>query len=141
MKETPIPTNRLVHWDIDPQNILLGDYYVGPRPERHGVVPVLKLGDFGSACAINPELLQQRSLMWQLRANAKYRFFTPEQFSEEWDWIDGCPNDAGHIRHGTAGQYGWKTNLYQLGLLTFTPGDGLCHHALLPRRAAVPGTD
>ncbi|KAK4234577.1 hypothetical protein C8A03DRAFT_37639, partial [Achaetomium macrosporum] len=39
----------LVHFDIDPQNILVGDLNIGPQEDHHGLVSVMKVGDFGDA--------------------------------------------------------------------------------------------
>ena len=78
-----------------------------------------------------------RDYMWITRTLAKPHYFTPvggppliasniadhhnfpqEQFSEEWDWVDTTPI-AADPRPPTAGNYSWKTNLYQFALVSF----------------------
>ena len=44
--------SHLVHFDIDPTNFLIGDFGHGseaPAPDRHLMVPVFKVSDFGMA--------------------------------------------------------------------------------------------
>jgi serine/threonine protein kinase len=55
----------LVHFDLDPQNVLIGDfeephYHRPDRPlDRHLVSPVLKINDFGLSRYYSPEAYQK----------------------------------------------------------------------------------
>ncbi|KAK3305278.1 uncharacterized protein B0T15DRAFT_531814 [Chaetomium strumarium] len=128
----------LVHWDIDPQNVLVGDLNTGPQADHHDLVPVLKLSDFGSAYTMIPQAFVNASSMWQFRDRSKTFYTTPvstllcpeglglllqllttqEQFTEEWNWVDTFPRAARFdgVRK-TAGKYSYKTNLYQMALV------------------------
>ncbi|KAK4148579.1 kinase-like domain-containing protein [Chaetomidium leptoderma] len=106
----------LVHFDIDPQNCLLGSLGVGPSHDRHTSFPVVKIGDFGNAANITKAFLDSRELMWEYRKLAKFNFFTPEQFTQEWDWVTDCPNTLNDPKARVAGKYSWKINLFQCAL-------------------------
>lgn len=41
-----------------------------------------------------------------------------EQFTEEWDFVPGAPSQHGPRGEGTAGNYHWWTNIYQVGLVS-----------------------
>ncbi|KAK4098421.1 hypothetical protein N658DRAFT_544222 [Parathielavia hyrcaniae] len=88
MEQIPngVDEDRFVHFDIDPQNIFVGDDDHLPGFD-HPVVPGLKLGDFGLGRSIRDLELQHPDYMLMFRRLAKYYFFTPEQFSAEWDYI------------------------------------------------------
>ncbi|KAK3349852.1 kinase-like domain-containing protein [Lasiosphaeria hispida] len=113
-------SSGLVHFDIDPSNILIGELGHGPPDDGHKIIPVMKLGDFGLAKYFKPDSEDFRDVkkVWEARSRAKPGYYTPEQFTEEWDWIEFLPNDSPQS-HKTAGQYSWRTNLYQVGLLMF----------------------
>ncbi|KAH6842485.1 kinase-like domain-containing protein [Chaetomium sp. MPI-CAGE-AT-0009] len=119
----------LVHFDIDPQNILFGGCPAGPLDDPHDDFPVVKVGDFGNAWKIDADFLRKRSDMWTFRDQAKPNFSTPEQFTAEWDWVKNYPGEEILITEEdadngilppapieVAGKYSWKTNLYQLAL-------------------------
>ncbi|SPQ26524.1 e5d116fe-8e6a-4eff-85a8-5ff407c4962d [Thermothielavioides terrestris] len=112
----PFPGMGMVHFDIDPLNIFVGNLNTGPAHDRHARVPVLKLGDFGSAHEIDDQVLSDEEKIWKLRRAGKVQYKTPEQFTEEWDWMIGRFDEASLVRK-TAGKYGWHTNLYQLALV------------------------
>ncbi|KAL2261801.1 hypothetical protein VTK26DRAFT_3275 [Humicola hyalothermophila] len=122
------PDSVWIHFDIDPTNILVGDFDnspSGPRRPHHLVTPVLKLNDFGLCTEMSPFLKDPES-MWDARINGKHSWFSPEQFSTEWDYIPGAPTTRAKV----AGKYSWKTNMWQLAqvmwcLIThFEPPDG-----------------
>ncbi|KAK4140571.1 uncharacterized protein C8A04DRAFT_31908 [Dichotomopilus funicola] len=106
--------DRYVHFDIDPQNVLVGD----DNPETgHHIIPLLKLSDFGLASDIPNQDLSNHEWMLSLRRLAKYLFFTPEQFTDQWDTVPrGVAPGAMNPRPSVAGNFSWKTNLYQMGL-------------------------
>lgn len=100
-----------VHFDIDPKNILIGDFlYAGvqnyqapppaghpappPQPDihkdPHHYVPCLKLADFGvmhewDINCDDPKFVQQQ------RRQGKDDYRTPEQFTQEWETVDQLP--------------------------------------------------
>ncbi|KAK4043906.1 hypothetical protein C8A01DRAFT_12627 [Parachaetomium inaequale] len=110
--EDPDP---FVHFDIDPQNILVGKNEPG---SDHPLIPGLQLSDFGLAEELEDWHYTDNQYMLELRRMAKDRYFTPEQFSAQWDWI---PLNEGpgtmNPRPEVAGNYGWKSNLFQMALV------------------------
>ncbi|KAK4119551.1 hypothetical protein N657DRAFT_674818 [Parathielavia appendiculata] len=86
----------VVHFDIDPQNILLGNINIGPANDRHALLPVFQLTDCGLARAIDLTYV----------SNARRRGTV------------GFLNDRReNPRPKTAGKYCWKTNLYQFAVV------------------------
>ncbi|KAH6617370.1 kinase-like domain-containing protein [Chaetomium tenue] len=120
----------LVHFDIDPQNLLFGGFpTVVARDDPHYDFPVLKVGDFGNAFKVDDAFLASRHYMWTFREQAKPNFMAPEQFTAEWDWVANNPSEQVLVPEEDqkgdilppppieiAGKYSWKTNLYQLAL-------------------------
>ncbi|KAH6617373.1 hypothetical protein F5144DRAFT_624109 [Chaetomium tenue] len=106
---------RFIHWDIDPQNILVGGNEPG---SDHPLVPALKLADFGVATLLTGEDLLRSDYMLALRDSAKRSYCTPEQFTQEWDYVpyDRTPWMMEELPR-VAGNYSWKTNLFQMGLV------------------------
>ncbi|KAM7186254.1 hypothetical protein V8F20_011459 [Naviculisporaceae sp. PSN 640] len=112
------------------------------RKDGHGHTPVLKLADFGLAEAWNPSDMNHPKFREDNNARAwtmartrwcgKVRYLTPEQWSPEWDYVEWEPitQEEADVRAadpalqtrnpGTivtvAGQYSWKSNLYQVAL-------------------------
>ncbi|KAL2148949.1 hypothetical protein VTH82DRAFT_1635 [Thermothelomyces myriococcoides] len=107
--------DRFVHFDIDPCNVLVGANEPG---SSHPLIPLLKLSDFGLARMLPLSTLQRRTRMLQLRRMAKLAYFTPEQFTSEWDFVFAnytpwtMPNQP-----EIAGNLGWRNNLFQIGLV------------------------
>ncbi|KAK4152165.1 hypothetical protein C8A00DRAFT_16480 [Chaetomidium leptoderma] len=108
--------SKFVHFDIDPQN---SKHVAEPGLNNHPLIPVMKLSDFGIASDIQDQDLSDRDLMWQLRPLAKYGFFTPEQFTEEWDYVPAgqAPRAGNPPFPKVAGNFTWKNNLFQMGLV------------------------
>ncbi|KAK3305276.1 uncharacterized protein B0T15DRAFT_555276 [Chaetomium strumarium] len=104
-----------VHFDIVPNNILVGD--PGRDPD-HPLLPVLKMGDFGLGRTVTRRHYVQDDLPWYYRTLGKFGYFTPEQFSAEWDYI---PLGRGPLSlaepWSVAGKYFWTHNLFQIGLV------------------------
>ncbi|KAK4444726.1 kinase-like domain-containing protein [Podospora aff. communis PSN243] len=109
------PNERWVHLDLEPSNFLVGEYTAG-----HHLIPSVKLNDFGTANeferyknkihGFRPVIPDYN--FHEQRRMAKNGWFTPEQFTEEWDYIGEDVPPAGTK---IAGQFGWKTNLWQAG--------------------------
>ncbi|KAI0396987.1 kinase-like domain-containing protein [Xylariaceae sp. FL0594] len=99
---------RMVHFDFDPSNIFVGDLRLGAE---HQISPILKLGDFGLAT----EILVQKSYDYyeKFRSYGKYSWFSPEQFSLDWDYIQEDPH--GVHDHPIAGNFGSHTNIWAVG--------------------------
>ncbi|KAJ9144545.1 hypothetical protein NKR23_g5943 [Pleurostoma richardsiae] len=109
--ETPAPdppTNPLVHFDLDPLNVMVSGF-----DESHMLVPVVKIGDLGSVKDVRRYRFD-RYYAWGFRRQGKYRIYPPEAFTPEWDRIVTVPSDYGEK---TAGNYGEWTNLYQAALI------------------------
>lgn len=102
--------SRIVHFDMDPKNIFVGDF-VG---EEHKLTPLLKLGDFGLATKIEDNKLD--SYYERFRDWGKLGFLAPEQFCLDWDYIPRGRNRT--VRdHPIAGNYRWHTNLWGVGMI------------------------
>lgn len=152
-----------VHFDIDPRNILVGSFcFAGvqtshqpvpppiSRKDPHRYVPCLKLADFGAmrdwdrnstgVYSGDPICAQDQ------RQQGKVDYRTPEQFTQEWEWVKflpgrkpdpppanlppGAPNPNANPNNpdlaagvpdwctpvDMAGLYTWKSNLYQFAL-------------------------
>ncbi|KAK4653268.1 hypothetical protein QC762_511883 [Podospora pseudocomata] len=94
--------DTMVHYDIDPLNNL-------------GLIHIYN----GNTSAWD---------YWNSRGTGKQAVYTPEQFSEEWDYINGNPRT---IKSETAGKSNWWTNLYQIALVIWQMVS-LCHAELPP---------
>ncbi|ROV86701.1 hypothetical protein VMCG_10932 [Cytospora schulzeri] len=106
------PDAPMVHFDIDPQNALVGDF--GPPGGDHSSVPIVKIGDPGLGEMVDWNFSRDEFNLWAQRICGKPDFFTPEQFTPEWDYEASRSLD--HLaREQTAGNYQWWSNLYQVG--------------------------
>ncbi|KAF8851617.1 kinase-like protein [Acephala macrosclerotiorum] len=103
---------NIVHFDIKPENILVGD-----RDGQH-VTPVLKFGDFGKSQKYGTAEKQDISNGMKIkredwRISGTDTYFTPEQFSEEWDYLGWETSEI-------AGKYSSdKTNIFGVGILMY----------------------
>ncbi|KAK3385159.1 hypothetical protein B0H63DRAFT_179920 [Podospora didyma] len=123
---------QFVHLDIDPQNVLIGNRNTSTHPRHpsarapaaandpHTLVPPFKVADFGTGRDMNgslPRSWRRFEKFHQLRTLGKEKYYAPEQFSEEWNWVMDMPFRQPYLR--TAGQYDWKTNLWGVGCVMF----------------------
>ncbi|KAI0517512.1 kinase-like domain-containing protein [Xylaria bambusicola] len=113
LPEHNVEPRRICHFDFDPRNIFIGDIATNAE---HRCAPILKLGDFGLAT----EVLNGKENFYyeRLRYYGKRGFYAPEQFCEDWDYID--PDDDQVHLHRIAGNYGMHTNLWAVGLVMET---------------------
>ncbi|KAI1747661.1 kinase-like domain-containing protein [Xylaria castorea] len=116
IKET-IPTRlrdnprRIVHFDMDPKNIFVGDIW--PGDEEHSITPILKLGDFGLTTEVVPG--KHDFYYERLRQFGKKGYYAPEQFCQDWDYIEP---DRDQVQYQTlAGNFGVHTNVWAVGYL------------------------
>ncbi|KAK4443352.1 kinase-like domain-containing protein [Podospora aff. communis PSN243] len=104
-----------VHFDLDPSNFLVGDYNEDEQRPGHKLIPPILVNDFGITRDIN-RLRSNADLhenFHSLRRSGKRSYYTPEQFTSEWDFIgDELVPPA---NTSVAGQYNWRTNLWQVG--------------------------
>lgn len=110
---------RFVHFDLDPQNILVGDFDAD-RGSDHYSVPNLKLSDFGCMQEVTRTKLRDVTYMHSLRRVGKTMYLAPEQFTTEWDlpfWDQRQPPQDWPAE--VAGKFSNKTNLFQLGLVMY----------------------
>ncbi|KAG6362516.1 hypothetical protein INS49_007608 [Diaporthe citri] len=120
--DVPIETaSSLVHFDIDPDNILIGDFESDPGSHTHEIVPIFK-AYLGVARRLD-ELerdrndLQNRDAIYKKAGESGKPHTTDtrleqEQFTKEWDYLAGPPS---RTNEPVAGNYSWKTNLYAVG--------------------------
>lgn len=103
--------------DMNDRNVMIASYdFDEPSGGHdHSDVPVFKIGDLGIARSF-------RTPFWQRHATARLFNMTmgnpmcqaPESWSEGWKNVkDWATFDA----EETAGKFGWKTNLWQVGQL------------------------
>lgn len=90
----------IIHFDLKPENIFLNE-----RNTRHAHTPVCVVGDFGLA-AHQPADRAIREDIETLRGHGTPGHYTPEQFTEAWDFDDW---ETSH-----AGDYSSHTNLWQM---------------------------
>jgi serine/threonine protein kinase len=107
----PDPVNNtMVHFDLDTKNILIGDF----DEDEHSIIPVMKIADLGLCQNVDLRFRNDAYKMWSTRRYGKINIYTPEQFTEEWDWVKRTPISEPGAERGTAGNYHWWTNLYQV---------------------------
>ncbi|OTA54525.1 kinase-like protein [Hypoxylon sp. EC38] len=128
---------NIIHFDIDPSNIFIGNMerpagsaetaseksgkrtYDVAFPDRaeneHHLVPKLKLADFGISRDIKPH--KRNIYYWYRRKAGKDSFYTPEQFGAEWDAIPPDPNGDESSMNPVAGNYGSHTNIWSIALI------------------------
>ncbi|KAK4443694.1 hypothetical protein QBC34DRAFT_416572 [Podospora aff. communis PSN243] len=110
----PIKREDTTHFDLDPKNVLVGD-------AENLYVPVHKISDLGLMEPMVHKKKDRRHYnhIWSTRIIGKPRgyWLAPEQFTEEWDMVTRLPMDAPPPRIRIAGNYSWKTNLYNIGTI------------------------
>lgn len=78
----------------------------------HAIAPIHKIGDLGLGKVYNTRERRNTEEIWFARQAGKLYHYTPEQFTEEWDWHAGAPAaDAAP----TAGNYRESMNTWQMG--------------------------
>ncbi|KAI0964784.1 kinase-like domain-containing protein [Xylaria arbuscula] len=124
-EQEPLPrrrwaAKRIVHFDIDPKNILIGGLDAGAKDQEHALVPRLKLADFGIADEIKPN---KRNIYYNYRRRyGKWGYYAPEQFGFDWDFVKKAGGSLIN-KHGfeigeqnVAGNYGSHTNVWGIAL-------------------------
>ncbi|KAI0159848.1 kinase-like domain-containing protein [Xylariaceae sp. FL1272] len=112
---------RIVHFDIDPKNILITGYEPHTRDREHGIIPRLKIGDFGLTDEVKPN--KRNEYYNERRPYGKFGYMAPEQWGVEWDYIrqrDGSMINKNGPEIGEqqiAGNYGSWTNVWQIAMV------------------------
>ncbi|KAK0657962.1 hypothetical protein B0T16DRAFT_402809 [Cercophora newfieldiana] len=112
----------IIHLDIDTLNVLVGDF----DDSNHNLVPLVKIADLGAATCQSIKSFRDMDNTWRMRQYGKTEVWTPEQFSQQWEYHSFHPACAGL---STGGNYSWWTNLYQIGLIMFSLIT-LCEHPI-----------
>ncbi|KAK0735165.1 hypothetical protein B0T26DRAFT_671343 [Lasiosphaeria miniovina] len=111
------PTTNYIHFDLSLDNVLVGDPdQPGEQNPRHPIVPPLVISDFGLSMDINDRIRQDLIRIWNTRMRGKELYYTPEQFTSEWDHVETLPAGLQPAGARIAGNYTWKTNLFQVGM-------------------------
>ncbi|EKD18528.1 uncharacterized protein L3040_007449 [Drepanopeziza brunnea f. sp. 'multigermtubi'] len=97
----------IVHLDLKPDNVMLAEIQDGLHS-----LPILKLIDFGSAGFIDPNNPPSDEDLERWRLMGTEDYYTPEQFTEEWDFKDFKASKI-------AGAYGPCTNVWGIGVIMF----------------------
>ncbi|KAI0837172.1 kinase-like protein [Hypoxylon sp. FL0890] len=79
----PIPS-KVIHFDLDPQNILIGDIDHAGRDNEHNRSPKIKIADFGCTRVWNDELDEEGKI--KLIQRGKWDWSAPEQRQPQ-KWI------------------------------------------------------
>ncbi|KAK0660139.1 hypothetical protein QBC41DRAFT_41867 [Cercophora samala] len=114
--------DTLVHFDIDPLNILVSNF----DENEHNLAPLIKIADLGLVHTFNPDV--DAWTYWNARTRGKASVYTPEQLTEEWDYLNGNPMT---VKSETAGNFNWWTNLYQIAIIMWQMV-ALCHQECPP---------
>ncbi|ROV93148.1 hypothetical protein VMCG_08738 [Cytospora schulzeri] len=125
-------TLPIVHFDLEPSNMLFGDR----DNTEHPIMPLLRVADFGLSEEMPADLqdLRQADFIWNLRWRAKSFWYLPEQSSEDWDYIDQHPLPEDIKTYGeVAGRFGPASNIYHVGLTVWS-----CITGLLPMPTSRP---
>ncbi|KAK1980799.1 kinase-like domain-containing protein [Colletotrichum cereale] len=117
---------QTTHFDLEPSNVLASSSV------ENGNMPIFKIADFGSAqffseYATNPAYFD-KDLFWKCRFSGKGNYFTPEQFTRQWDHLDlqthladdNLPNPFVAVdgsKPPVAGNYGMHSNVFQVGVI------------------------
>ncbi|KAI1373635.1 kinase-like domain-containing protein [Hypoxylon crocopeplum] len=119
-EEVPVLTRRwaaerIVHFDINPTNILIGGLDPLAEDGEHAIVPRLRLADFGDASKIKRNKANLYYINKRIRGH--YNYYAPEQFGIEWEYI--TPNgwmgpEVSEQR--VAGAYGSPMNVWGIGV-------------------------
>ncbi|KAI1413239.1 kinase-like protein [Hypoxylon sp. FL1857] len=91
---------QIVHFDLDPQNVLVGD--LGPQDAEHSVNVKLKVADFGCMLIWNNDATEEQR-RWAIR-RGKVGWFAPEQRYPD---------------HGIDQYIGYPLNVWAIGLIMF----------------------
>ncbi|KAI1388252.1 kinase-like protein [Hypoxylon trugodes] len=106
---------NMVHFDIDPRNILVFDVDVGGPDEEHRLVPRLKVTDFGCAQEIKPN--KNNSYYLGYRSCGKVGHYAPEQFGADWEHIEATTRGGYELSESrVAGNYTSAMNVWQIAL-------------------------
>ncbi|KAK2606551.1 hypothetical protein N8I77_005293 [Diaporthe amygdali] len=103
----------LVHFDLDPKNVLIGDF-----DDNHLAAPAYKVTDFGLARVVKSPEFNTREANWAHRRVGKLPFFMPEQFHKEWEYVAELPQDENPIPR-VAGNYGPASNIWAVGMILY----------------------
>ncbi|KAH9892070.1 protein kinase-like protein [Xylariomycetidae sp. FL2044] len=115
---------RMVHFDIDPKNILMKDVDILATDEEHRLVPHLKLADFGLAKFIKPN--KRNAYYNRYRFRGKYGYYAPEQFGVDYDYVTAYDPDGPELsEQPVAGNFGSWTNVWGIALTLWQLMTGL----------------
>ncbi|OTB04398.1 hypothetical protein M426DRAFT_11545 [Hypoxylon sp. CI-4A] len=90
--EPVFPDSKFIHFDLDPQNVLVG---IALEDDEHSFNPILKINDFGLSEIWDDKRSLARKLRHILRG--KWAYYTPEQRDTSMIWnTDKNVNDPGY---------------------------------------------
>ncbi|KAF3762793.1 hypothetical protein M406DRAFT_333165 [Cryphonectria parasitica EP155] len=111
---------NITHFDLDLQN----------EDGDHPDVPRLQIADFGFATTATDfdiesaePVYNDYTVLWECRDSGKPLFYTPEQYTKEWDNVNYEPFSEGFSTipptesDGAAGAFSEKTNIFNVALM------------------------
>ncbi|KAK2014972.1 kinase-like protein [Colletotrichum eremochloae] len=141
------PPQQTTHFDLEPSNVLASNSV------ENGNMPLFKIADFGSVqffseYASNPAYFD-KELFWKCRFSGKGTYFTPEQFTRQWDHLDlqtyladdNLPNYFVAVdgsKPPVAGNYGMHSNVFQVGVIIWCAITLCAFRPLTPMNYTLP---
>ncbi|KAI5924783.1 kinase-like protein [Camillea tinctor] len=129
-EDVPHPSRRWagrgqVHFDIDPQNVLIFGTDPTTLDDEHKTIPRLKLTDFGVASRIKRN--KSNLYYWCQRSTGKTDYLAPEQFGPDWEHVAVRTRSGPEIsEQPVAGNYGSHTNVWGIALTLWQLMTRLC---------------
>ncbi|EFX03165.1 hypothetical protein CMQ_3094 [Grosmannia clavigera kw1407] len=102
-----------VHFDLDPSNVLVDGFDNG----EHNMVPRIKIADFGTTLKADLNFMNNKQRLWSQRFIGKQGYLMPEQWTAEWELVEGNPlrNEPEACR--IAGSFDERSNIWQIGMV------------------------
>ncbi|CAN8097477.1 unnamed protein product [Discula destructiva] len=113
------PKDPLVHFNLSPSSVLIGDFDQDDDFHAHDLFPSIEISNFDHSAFPQSELrdlleVDQEKYLWNLRERGHIASLLPEQTSEAWDYVPNLDALRGSL---LAGNYGPASNTFHIGLI------------------------